>query len=169
MTLDTVLAWIGDNPSYAQYLILGLACFEAVVGIGLFIPGAILLTVAVFLYAQQLISIEAIFMAAFIGAFIGDQSGYWIGRWIGPAFHTTPFAARYRQRIERTEALIRRYGWGAILFGRIMTAIRSIVPLITGISGYSFRKYLIFDCLAIGVWSLLLCAAVVGTNDLLAD
>tara|TARA_R110001592_G_scaffold59660_8_gene181086 strand:- start:251 stop:697 length:447 start_codon:yes stop_codon:yes gene_type:complete len=148
---------------------MGLACFEALVGIGLFISGALLLSVAIFLYAQQLASVEAILFFAFIGATIGDQSGYWIGRRIGPTFHTSKFAARYRRHIERTEALIRRYGWGAILIGRIIPAIRSIVPLITGISGYNGLKYLFFDLLAVGIWTLLLGAAIIGTSGLFAS
>lgn len=167
--LDALLVWIGDNPSYAHYLVLSLACLEALVGIGLFISGALLLSIAIFLYAQQLISIEAILFLAFTGAAIGDQCGYWLGRWIGPTFHTTKFAARYRRHIDRAEALIRRYGWGAILIGRIIPAIRSIVPLITGISGYSALKYILFDLLAVGIWTLLLGLAVVGTSGLFAS
>lgn len=145
---------------------IGLACFEALVGVGLFISGALLLSVAIFLYTQQLISIEAILVLAFTGALIGDQSGYWLGRWIGPAFHTSKFAARYRRHIERTEALLRRYGWGAILIGRIIPAIRSIVPLVTGISGYNFLKYITFDLLAVGIWTLLLGLAVVSASGI---
>ena len=164
--MDALLTWISDNPNYAHYLVFGLACLEALVGVGLFISGALLLSIAIFLYAQQLVTIEAILALAFTGAVIGDQSGFWIGRWIGPAFHTSKFAARYRRHIDRTEALIRRYGWGAILIGRIIPAIRSIVPLITGISGYNFLKYFIFDLLAVGIWTLLLGLAVVGTSGL---
>ena len=55
--MDAILAWISDNPSYSHYLVFSLACFEAAVGIGLFIPGAVLLSIAVFLYTQQLIRI----------------------------------------------------------------------------------------------------------------
>ncbi len=167
--MDAILAWISDNPSYSHYLVFSLACFEAAVGIGLFIPGAVLLSIAVFLYTQQLIRIEELLPLAFAGAAIGDQSGYWIGRCIGPAFHTTAFAGRNRQHIERAETLIRRYGWGAILIGRIIPAIRSIVPLITGISGYSALKYILFDLLAVGIWTLLLGLAVVGTSGLFAS
>ncbi len=166
--MDAFLEWITNNPSYAHYSVLGLACFEALIGIGLFISGALLLSLAIFLYAQQLLSIEAILALAFTGAVIGDQSGFWIGRWIGPAFHTSQFATRYRRHIDRTETLIHRYGWGAILIGRIIPAIRSIVPLVTGISEYSALKYIIFDLLAVGIWTTLLGLAVIGTSSLFA-
>jgi membrane-associated protein len=165
--VDAVLGWVSENPNYAHFLVFGLACFEALIGIGLFISGALLLSIAIFLHSQQLITIEAILLLAFTGALIGDQSGYWIGRRIGPAFHTSNFAARYQQQIERTETLIRRYGWGAILIGRILPAIRSIVPLLTGISGYKRLKYFFFDLLAVGIWTLLLGLAVITASGLL--
>ncbi len=164
--LDGLLGWLQNNPDSSALAVFVLAMCEATVGIGLFIPGAVLLGVCTFLYAQELMSIAQIMPPAFAGAFIADQSGFWLGRWLGPGFHRSGFARRHRVNIERADAMIARYGWSAVLIGRLMTAIRSIVPLITGIGGYSPVKYLTFDLLAITIWTAGLGVLTLGTDKL---
>lgn len=164
--MEPLLSWVEQNPAYAQLLIIGLACFEAVVGIGLFISGAVLLSVASFLYTQGLLGMQEILPLAFIGALVGDQSGFWIGRKLGPSFHATAFAQQHRGRIEQAEGMIRRFGAGAVFIGRLMTGIRSIVPLITGMSGYNPLRYLVFDLLAVTVWVAGLWALILGMEKI---
>lgn len=143
------------------------AFLEACVGIGLFVTGVILLTISTVLYAEGIATILQIIPLAFLGALIGDHSGYLLGRWIGPRFHHTNFANKYSARIEKAEDLIRRRGSIAILIGRLLPAIRSIIPLITGISGFSRLRYFSYDVLACFIWSSLLGVLVVGIDSII--
>lgn len=143
------------------------AFLEACVGIGLFVTGVILLTISTVLYAEGIATILQIIPLAFLGALIGDHSGYLLGRWIGPRFHHTNFANKNSARIEKAEDLIRRRGSIAILIGRLLPAIRSIIPLITGISGFSRLRYFSYDVLACFIWSSLLGVLVVGIDSII--
>ena len=104
---------------------------------------------------------------AFLGATIADHSGYYIGRWIGPKFHLTQFAIKRKAAIAKAEALLVKHGELAIIIGRLITAIRSVVPLLTGISGLTPAKYTLYDLLACAVWTTGLGLLVVGIDGLL--
>jgi len=143
------------------------AFLEACVGIGLFVTGVILLTICTLLYAEGIATLQQMLPLAFMGALVGDHSGYLLGRFVGPKFHHTKFANRYSQRIEKTEALIQRHGSIAILIGRLIPAIRSLVPLVTGISGFARWRYFVFDVLACLIWVFLLGVLVVGIDKII--
>ena len=60
-----------------------------------------------------------------------------------------------------------KHGEMAIIIGRLMTAIRSVVPLLTGISGLSPARYTLYDLVACAVWTAGLGLLVVGIDGLL--
>jgi len=140
------------------------AFLEACVGIGLFITGVILLTICTVLYANGLATLPLMLPLAFMGALLGDHSGFWLGKFIGPSFHHSKFANRYKSKVVKVETLIIKRGYWAIFIGRLMPAIRSLIPLITGISGMSKSKYFVFDAVACLLWSSLLGVLVVGID-----
>jgi membrane-associated protein len=103
---------------------------------------------------------------AFCGAVLGDHSGYYVGRWLGPRFHHTQFAKNRGDILKKTEQQIIKHGNLAILFGRLITAVRSIVPLLTGVSGMPRLKYTAYDFLACGIWTAGLGLLVVGLDKI---
>ena len=79
-TLSNLLiqfAWLGD------WLFFTLAFIESAPFIGVFIPGATLVSVGGFLASQGLLSTWHIIIFATIGAIIGDFFSYSLGRWGG--------------------------------------------------------------------------------------
>lgn len=145
-------------------MVPALAFLEACVGIGLFVSGVILLSVCTFLYIEQIASLKQMLPLAFCGALLGDHSGYYVGRWFGPRFHHTGFAQKRAEIIKRTEQRITKYGSLAIIFGRLLTAIRSVVPLLTGVSGMSRLKYSSYDFIACAIWTVGLGLLIVGID-----
>ncbi|MCG8415321.1 MAG: DedA family protein [Pseudomonadales bacterium] len=135
-------------------LVPALAFLESCLGIGLFVSGALLLIVASVLFSTGVASLELIVPLAMSGALAGDHVGFYAGYLIGPRFHHSDFAAKYGQQIQRADALIARFGGFAIFVGRFVPAIRSIVPAVVGISGFSRRKFFVLDVLACISWSL---------------
>ena len=152
---------------YALVIVPVIAFLEACLGIGLFISGAILLSVCTVLYTQGIATLEQMLPLAFLGATLADHSGYYIGRWVGPRFHHTRFAIRHKSRLDKTEAMLVRHGEVAIIIGRLMTAIRSVVPLLSGISGLSPARYTLYDLIACTIWTGGLGLLVVGLDGLL--
>ena len=105
---------------------------------------------------------------AFLGATIADHSGYYIGRWIGPGFHHTEFVIKHKAIFDKTEAMLVKHGEMAIIIGRLMTAIRSMVPVLTGISGLSPARYTLYDLIACAIWTTGLGLLVIGLDGLVS-
>ena len=143
-----------------------LAFLEACPGIGVFISGAILLSVCTVLYTQDIATLPQMLPLAFLGATIADHCGYYTGRWIGPRFHQTEFVIKRKAIFDKTEAVLVKYGEMAIIIGRLMTAIRSMVPLLTGISGLSPARYTLYDLIACAIWTTGLGLLVIGLDGL---
>lgn len=143
-----------------------IAFLEATVGIGLFVPGVILLSISTLLYVEETATLSQILPLAFCGAVLGDHSGYYFGRWLGPRFHQTDFAQKRAKAIKKTEGLITKYGNLAILLGRLVTAARSVVPLLTGASGMARLKYSAYDVLACAIWTAGLGLLIVGLDTI---
>jgi membrane-associated protein len=145
------------------------ALLEAFVGIGLFISGAILLSVCTILYLEGIATLQQILPLAFFGALLGDHSGYYIGRAMGPKFHQTSFAIKREKALKKVEQSIAKYGVFAIFIGRFVTPIRSVVPLVTGVSGMARARYTVFDAIACALWTICLGVLVVGLDTLFSN
>ena len=163
---DQITNWLNLHKDVAIYTVPLFAFLEACVGIGLFVSGVILLSICTLLYTQEIATLSQMIPLAFLGALAGDHSGYFLGRLIGPKFHHTKFAIRHQAKVEKADNLILNYGVYAILIGRLLPAIRSIIPLITGIGGMSKARYFRFDVLACLIWASLLGVLVVGLDHL---
>lgn len=143
-----------------------IAFLEAFVGIGLFVSGAILLSVCTILYVEQIATLQQMLPLAFLGALLSDHSGYYIGRSMGPRFHQTSFAIKREKTLKKAEKTIAKFGVFAIFIGRFVTPIRSIVPLVTGVSGMARARYTAFDFIACASWTVCLGVLVVGIDKL---
>ena len=130
----------------------------------MFVTGIILLTICSVLYANGIATLPQMLPLAFFGALLGDHSGYWLGKFIGPSFNHSKFAIKYKTKVDKAEEMIRTRGYWAIFIGRLIPAIRSLIPLITGISGMTKTKYFTFDVLACLLWSSLLGVLVLGID-----
>jgi membrane-associated protein len=143
-----------------------LAFLEACPGVGLLVSGVILLTVSTVLYAEQIATLAQILPLAFIGAFTSDHLGFYLGRWFGPKFHHTPFAMKRIDKIQKGEAFISKYGTLSVAGGRLITAVRSLVPMMVGVSGASHIKFTVADFLACTIWTTGLGLLIIGLDNL---
>ncbi len=137
----------------AIYLVPLFAFAEACVGIGLLISGAILVAVGSLLLANDIAGLGQIMPLALAGALLGDHVGFYTGRWVGPRFHRLGFAQKHRAKLQKSEAMILRYGPYAIFIGRFLPAIRSLIPAMLGMSGFDARHYSALDVAACVLWS----------------
>jgi len=119
------------------------------------------------MYTEQIATLPQMLPLAFLGATLADHCGYYLGLMLGPRFHQTAFAQKRRKFLEKTENLIRRFGSFAIIFGRLMTAIRSLVPLLIGVSGMPRWKYTLIDLTACAIWTTGLGLLIVGIDGLI--
>lgn len=127
--------------------------------------GVILLTVSTLLYTEQILTLSQIMPLAFCGACLSDHLGFYIGRWLGPRFHSTQFAKKRIKPLQKGEAFIAKYGAFSIVGGRLLTAVRSLVPMMIGISGTSRLKFTGVDLIACGLWTSGLGLLVIGIDS----
>lgn len=163
--INDVTQLLNQLPAHwGMGVIFVLAFLEACPGIGLFISGVLLLATATALHTNNVLSLEQIAICAFAGAIIADHLGYYLGRFVGPKFHHSDFAQTHAARIAKTERLLRRFGLAAIPVGRLVPAVRSITPLMLGISRLSRQRFTWIDLFACALWSALLGAMASGIS-----
>ena len=80
----------------------------------------------------------------------------------GARFHATAWAKKRETQLNRAEGYVLKHGASAILIGRFVPAIRSLVPMMVGGSGISKLKFSLVDILACALWSAGLALLVVG-------
>ncbi len=128
--------------------------------------GALLLALCVFLYSHEVGSVELIAGLAFVGAAAGDHFGYYCGYILGPRLMDSTLGQRYREKLLRAEAFVRRYGGAAVVIGRFIPALRSILPAVVGVSGFPRMRYSIIDGFACATWVVALALLVMGIDVL---
>ena len=143
-----------------------LAFLEACPGIGLFVSGVILLSVSTLLYTEQIATLSQILPLAFAGACLSDHLGFYTGHIFGPKLHQTVFAQKRMSEIAKSEAFILKFGTLSVLGGRLIPAVRSLVPMMIGISGTSRLKFTLVDLAACAIWITGLGLLVVGIDSL---
>ncbi len=160
-----MINWLDEQRQRAWVVVPILAFLEACPGVGFFISGIILLSICTFLYAHDIITLSTMLPLAFTGACLGDHLGFYAGRWLGPKIRETTFAVNRRNKIERTEAFIKKYGTHSVVLGRLITSVRSVVPMLIGASGVGRLRFTISDILACALWTLGLALLVVGIEN----
>ena len=162
--------WIASIPPQTLFLVPLVAFLESCVVIGLFVSGVFLLTIVSLIYAQGEISLLTLVSLAFIGAFVGDQVGFFVGR------AGAPFL--WKRRLVRKQLVKRKSSYrkfrrllltaapAAICLGRLSPPIRSLSPVIAGLSGLRPFIFFLCDLLACALWASGLALLAYGANQI---
>ncbi len=163
---EALIDWARQHQELALLLVPAFAFMETCVGIGLFVSSLFLVIICSIFYANGWAGVVEMSLLAMIGSSLGDHAGYYSGRLIGPGVHHSRFMQRHRDKWERSEALVRRFGPWAIFIGRFLPAIRSLVPALMGFSGFPRLRYSLLDIGACSLWALALAGIVLGAHEL---
>ena len=124
--------------------------FITLEGMGLPLPGELVLLTAGALAAQGEFSIIVVALAAWIGTIAGGTGGYWIGRFGGVAF-----LRRYgrwfgltEERERVAQEYFQRHGARTIIVARFIALLRMIAGIVAGSAEMSFGLFSV--CNAIG-------------------
>jgi len=98
-----------------------------------------------------------VILVASAAAIIGDQIGYLIGRWGG---HRVADRLRKRKKgaagIAQAQAFAKRWGGAGIFFSRwLVTPLGPWLNLPSGMSGYSWHRFFMWDVLGETLWVVL--------------
>ncbi|MFS0867556.1 DedA family protein [Microbacterium sp. 179-B 1A2 NHS] len=171
--LTWLLDTVQDVDPLVRTLVAGVAIMlETSVLVGLVVPGDTIVIVAG--TAVSGVGEAALLITAvLIGALIGESIGFWLGRWLGPRIRFSRFGRLIREsNWIRAELYLRRRGGLAIFLSRFLPVLHSLVPLTVGMSGFAYRRFLLWTAPACAVWSIAyvsVAAAAAGGYRELAD
>ena len=166
MNSEQFLNWIILNPEFAGAAMFIVGFLEAFI-----ISGAIWPSIILFLFAVGLneadINLAYICIGAGLGSWVGDTFSFYLGLVFGPKLKSFNFIKTRESAIKRGEAFFDKYGWGGILIGRLIPAIRPFIPFIAGLSSMRAYIFLISSVTACVIWSIALVILIVGIDNII--
>ncbi|WP_016857160.1 DedA family protein [Candidatus Williamhamiltonella defendens] len=148
---DPSLAW-------AIYILLFLILFlENGVLPAAFLPGDSLLILVGVLIAREAMNFPVTLIVLTIASSSGSWVGYLQGRWLGNTKTIQGWLAHLPVHYhERAHQLFHRHGLSALLIGRFLAFIRTLLPTLAGISGLNNSRFQLFNVLSGLLWVLIL-------------
>lgn len=126
------------------------------------VPSELVLTMAGYLAGEGSMNVVLVVIAATIGSVVGALILYWLGRVVGEER-----LRRWLDRIplvdaddlDKADRWFRRHAWSAVLFGRMVPVVRSLVSIPAGADHMPVGRFLAFTALGSGVWNSLFVGA----------
>lgn len=139
----------------AAYLLLGAMVFaETAAFLGLVSPGEVAMLLGGVLAQRGRVSLSTMLVVAAGAAALGDSAGYWLGRrWGSLLFDRPTLRRRFASQIDRTRRYFRRQGRQAVLFGRWLSVVRSLIPAVAGEAGMPYGRFLAYSLPGAAIWS----------------
>ncbi|MBF4461785.1 MULTISPECIES: DedA family protein [unclassified Rathayibacter] len=138
------------------------------------IPSELVLPLAGFLAQQGRMNLALVVVTATLGAYLGGLVLYWLGLRIGTERSIRLLAKLPlvdREDFEKAVGWFRRHGTWAVLFGRLIPGVRSLISLPAGAERMNLLLFSALTILGSGVWNGLLIGfgAALGTQYELVD
>lgn len=155
--MDILVRILHDLVDWAPvqiYVVTGvLLAAEVGLLLGVFVPAATTLFTLGFLAHSGRIDVLSAMVFASLAAALGDSIGYWEGRLLGKRAETGWLARRIgAERRERVNRLFDRFGGKAVMLGRWIAFVRTVMPRLAGMSLLSYRRFLLWNLIGIAVW-----------------
>jgi membrane-associated protein len=156
--LNFFLACIHLDPiamiQTGSYVGLAFLIFaESGLFIGIFLPGDSLLFAAGLLSASGFFILGPLIILVAIAAIVGDSVGYWFGSEVGEMIFKRKDSRFFRQEyLKRTELFYQKYGGRAVVLARFVPIVRTIAPILAGVSSMKYRVFLAYNMLGGLLW-----------------
>ena len=132
-----------------------MAFAETAFVVGLILPTEPTIIAAILLAMEGHLAFSGVITATVAGGALGDSCGFWLGRKGGRRLlrgeGRLAEIARSQQR--RASRLTRRYSLMAIPVGRLISFVRTLMPLMSGMSDLPYRRFLAYDLLGVALWA----------------
>lgn len=156
--LNFLLACIHLDPmamlQTGSYIGLAFLIFaESGLLIGIFLPGDSLLFAAGLVAANGFFVVGPLIMIVVVAAILGDSTGYWFGSEIGERLFKRKDSRFFKQEyVKRTERFFQKYGGRAVVLARFVPIVRTIAPILAGVSTMKYRVFLGYNMIGGIAW-----------------
>ena len=149
--LDPIL--IIKNGGYIGLAFLIFA--ESGLLIGIFLPGDSLLFAAGLFAAGGFFNLGPIIIIVVIAAIAGDSVGYWFGSEVGERIFKRKDSRFFKQEyLKRTELFYQKYGGRAVILACFVPIVRTIAPILAGVSSMNYRTFLSYNIIGGFAWGV---------------
>lgn len=167
--------WILNTMGSLGYLGIGLLMFAE----NLFppIPSELIMPLAGFTVSQGKMNFTLAVLAGVVGTILGAIPWYYAGKLVGEP-RLKALADKYGkwitvsgEDIDKAQRWFNRYGNKAVLIGRLVPGVRTLISLPAGISEMPMIPFLIYSTLGTTMWVMLLTflGFILGNNYELVD
>ncbi|MEU4364294.1 DedA family protein [Promicromonospora sp. NPDC023987] len=132
------------------------------------LPSEVILPLAGFTASQGSLILWQVLIWTTVGSVVGAILLYGLGAWLGrdrlrAIVDRMPLVSL--EDVDKAESWFTRHGDWAVLIGRLIPIVRSLISIPAGVERMSIWRFLAFTTLGSGVWNTLL----VGAGYLLGD
>ena len=122
------------------------------------IPSEIVLAMAGYLAGEGRVNVVLVTVAATVGSLVGALALYWIGAVLGEErlkrwLDRIPLVER--SDLERADRWFERYGHWAVLLGRMVPVVRSLISIPAGAERMPLGQFVVLTTVGSGIWNSL--------------
>ncbi len=122
-----------------------------------FLPGDSLLFLTGILISLDVFHFGLINVVLIAGAALGTWLGYVQGRWLGNTRVVKNWMAHLPPKYhQRALTLFHKYGLFALFFGRFIAFVRTVMPIMAGLSGLKSKLFHVYNWLSATLWIFLI-------------
>ncbi|MGC4773531.1 DedA family protein [Micromonospora sp. DT44] len=141
---------------------VGVALLVALESIVPPIPSEIVLAMAGFLAHEGQFNVVLVIVAATVGSLVGALVLYWLGAALGEErlkrwLDRIPLVDR--DDLERADRWFERHGRWAVLIGRVVPVVRSLVSVPAGANRMPLGEFVLLTTIGSGVWNAIIVGA----------
>jgi len=124
------------------------------------LPGDSLLFIAGFFASTDAhsndphLNLPLLIVGCFLAAVAGAQLGHWIGERYGVRLFKPDARLFKTEYLERSQTFFDRRGPGAVVLGRFIPLVRTIVPILAGASRMPRRSFFVANVIGATIWAV---------------
>jgi len=127
------------------YIIVALYSFGG--GVLAIIGGAILASIGK-------LDLSLVIIIAGFSNMLGDLFLFYMGKYQKRELSKYPFFIKHRRKMAYSKILIKRYDIWAVFIQKYIYGIKTLIPILFGITNYNFSKFAILNIFASALWAV---------------